>query len=186
MRTATKILAYSLGLLTLPRMRSAWTIAPIPRIRTTETTMKPHAPPCKERMAPSKITTQPPRLNFMAVSGEPAGALAFGASAATFGASATSATTAGGVSSLSFVAFALSSNPPIVNPRYRLVSRLRLSIKPLFESEQGNLRGGAQRPGAASRHASSPSSSGLRKRRPATAPARAIIEMAGTTSKPGR
>ena len=185
MSKATTTLAPSFTWLMLPRMRSAWTMAPIPSTRTTVTTMKPQAPPCKERMAPRRIMTHPARLIFVALSGPPA---AFDV-VDVDGAGSAAALTATGFGSVSesFAAFALSSNPPMVNPRYKGVSRTVLSIQPLYESQGGFFRTTRQRPGADSRQASSsPSSSVLRKRRPATAPARAIMEMAGTTSKPGR
>ena len=180
------MLAYNFGLLTLPRMRSAWTMAPTPRTTTRATTTKPQAPPCNERMAPMRMITHPARPIFIAVSAD-ASLTTLGGSFETSGAVEPTTTGAGSsVSSVSFAALALSSNPPMVHPRYRFVLRLRLSIQPLFESGQGDLSRGRQRPGAASRHSSSASSSVLRKRRPATAPASAIMESAGTTSKPGR
>ena len=126
------MLAYNLGLFSPPRMRSACTIAPIPRTRTTLTARNPQAPPCRERIAPRRMTTQPPRLSFIAVSGFPAGeedesvfdSTGFG-SASAFVSALTGAGDSSTISA-SFTAFALSSNPPIVHPRYLLVTVMGL------------------------------------------------------------
>ena len=191
MRSATTTLAPSLTWLMLPRIRSPCTMAPIPKTRTMATTAKPQAPPWSDKMAPRRMITQPARLTCVALSGPPEAA---GADVDVEGAGCDAAlTTTGsgsavfGSASVSFAALALSSNPPMVNPRYAMVSRTVLSNQPLYVSQGGVLLTERQSPGADSRHtSSSPSSSVLRKRRPATAPARAIIEMAGMISKPGR
>ena len=173
-------------------------IEPSPTASTISTTMSPKPPPWRDSIAPTRITAHPTipiiRAVSLTVPSTNVSVVVTVVVVTTLDApldnnpdfSLSGLTT---LSSASSALFALSSNPAIVpvSKHWSYDLSYELSACRRHKSPFLLIYAMRQIPGADSRHCCSPSSSSSDKYlRPATAAARATIESAGISSKPGR